>query len=165
MRGQLSKCDNSLKAVTLNKGASSSYWSKLIHHNTCHTEADKQAHRQAGRQTDKQTRLMNMSCWGRHVMPAVSGSAYLWIWHVHVVPELLAPTEELSLQWHTFIHSAWRQLTGELGQTLSRMLSEALLSLDANKIIVLFFKCVSSCCFSTVLGPIKALVSLDVVQD
>lgn len=46
----------------------SNHWSKLIHHNTCLTAADKQAHRQAGRQTDGQTdqidehELMRKTC-------------------------------------------------------------------------------------------------------
>lgn len=51
-------------------------------------------------------------------MPTVSVSACLWVCRVRVVPELLAPTGELSLKWHTFIHSTWGQLTGELSRTL-----------------------------------------------
>lgn len=83
--GSSPRCDNLLKAVTLNKGAFPCHWRKLIHHNTCCTI---QTDRQTSRETDRQTSL---SLWRRHVMPAVNGSAYLWSWHVHVVPELLAP--------------------------------------------------------------------------
>ena len=71
--------------------ALSCHWRKLIHHNTCPTT---DRHRDRG-----------ANWWGRRAMPAVSGSAYLWSRHAHVVPEPPAPTGELSLKWHTFIHS------------------------------------------------------------
>lgn len=55
-------------------------------------------------------------CRQKFAVPAVSVSACLWVCRVRVV--LLAPTGELSLKWHTFIHSTWGQRTGELGRTL-----------------------------------------------